>query len=379
MIVPLMAVMKKELTQAFRDKRMAAILVVVPIIQLTVLGYAVNLEVDRVPTVVCDQDGSPESRELVRGLVADRTLEKVAETRSAEEASRMLEDGTAAAAVVIPAGFGRDQARRMPSQVQVLIDGTDPNRAQISANTASMYLLDRAMSLSLARMNEAFTAQGRVVQFAQVKMSPRILYNPRMKSTVYMVPGVAAILLLMVTTIVTAMGIAREREFGTMEQILVTPIKPGVLLLGKCLPFAIVGLVAVAGVIAVGAWLFDVPIRGSLGLIFFGASLYLLTTLGVGVLVSTVSRTQQQAILGGFFFLLPAMLLAGFMTPIDNMPAWIRPITYLDPVRYFLEIQRGVLLKGATLVDILPQLGALAVFGAATLSFATLRFKKRMG
>ncbi|HEY3355135.1 MAG TPA: ABC transporter permease [Polyangia bacterium] len=374
----LIAVMSKELRQAFRDRRMAAMLLVAPLLQLTVLGYAVDLDVDRIPTVVCDQDRSDQSRALAAAFVAEGTFRRVGFTVDADAASRRLESGAAAVALLIPAGFGRDLAHGRTAQVQVLVDGTDPNRAQIAANAASQFLADRAVRLSLARLGEAFAAQGRVRSLPQVRVTPRILYNPRLKSPMYMVPGVAAMVLLVVTTIVTAMGIAREREIGTMEQILVTPLKPSILLLGKCLPFALIGLVDVVGILTIGSFLFDVPVRGALVLVLAATSLYLFTTLGVGIFISTVSRSQQQAILGGFFFIMPAILLSGFMTPIDNMPAWIKPVTYLNPVRYYLEILRGCLLKGAGFREVAPQLAALAVFGASILTLSSLRFHKRL-
>ncbi|MBI5532353.1 MAG: ABC transporter permease [Deltaproteobacteria bacterium] len=379
MWIALLAVMRKELRQTFRDKRMAAILLLVPIVQLTVLGYAVDLEVDHIPTVVCDQDRTPASRELADAFVATSIFERKTDVIDAEQASDMLESGKAAAALIIPAGFERDVQRNIPASVQVLVDGTDPNRAQIAANSASQFLLDRAVKMTLALVEQQASALGRAVRPTQARIVPRVLYNPRLKSATYMVPGVAAMVLLIVTTIVTAMGLAREREIGTMEQILVTPLRPSILLIGKCLPFALLGLVLVPAILTVGSYLFQVPIRGSLAVIFTATLLYLMTTLGTGVFISTISRSQQQAILGGFFFLMPAILLSGFMTPIENMPWWIRPITYVNPVRYFVEILRGCLLKGAGFSELMPQLLALAVFGASILTLSTLRFRKQLG
>lgn len=378
-LVPLLAVMRKELRQAFRDRRMAAMLVVAPVIQLGVFGYAVDLEVDHIPTVVCDQNGDPESRALSAAFVAGETFTKVAETQDAEEASRMIERGEAAAALVIPRGFSRDLRRSVPTEVQVLVDGTDPNRAQIAGTAASQFLTERAMSLTLQRLEQRAGSQGRVLRPPRMRMTPRILYNPGLKSATYMVPGVAAVVLLMVTTIVTAMGIAREREVGTLEQILVTPLRPWVLLLGKCLPFALLGLVEVAIIITVGSYLFEVPMRGSLLVIGVATVLYLMSTLGMGVFISTISRSQQQAILGGFFFLMPAILLSGFMTPIENMPAWIRPLSMLDPVRYFVQILRACLLKGAGFAELASPLLALAAFGVCILTLSSIRFRKRLG
>ena len=379
MFYALIAVMTKELRQAFRDKRMAAVLLLAPVLQLTLLGYAVDLEVDRIPTVICDLDRSRESRDLSAALVAEETFRLVGVASDPNQASEHLERGDAAVGVVIPAGFSQDLARRAPATVQVLVDGTDPNRAQVAANTAAQFMAERAVGASLERLDELAGAEGRVRALPRVVLAPRILFNPRLKSALYMVPGVAAMVLLVVTTIVTAMGIAREREVGTMEQILVTPLRPAVLLLGKCLPFAGVGLVDVWAILTVGSYLFDVPLRGSFLLITVATFLYLMTTLGVGVFISTVSRSQQQAILGGFFFLMPAILLSGFMTPIENMPGWLRPLTYLDPVRYYLEVLRGCLLKGAGFEDVLPQLGSLAAFGVLLLVLSAARFRKRLG
>ncbi len=379
MLFTLLAVMLKELRQALRDRRMAGILLVAPVLQLTLLGYAVVLEVDHVPTVLADLDHTPASRDLAAALFADQTFVLIAREPDAERASRYLEQGKAAVAIVIPPGFARDLGRRTPVSVEVLVDGTDPTRAQIAANSAAQFFGERAVSTSLERLDQFFAAQGRVRSLPQVRLFPRILYNPRLKSALYMVPGVAAMVLLVVTTIVTAMGIARERELGTMEQILVTPLRPWVLLLGKCLPFALIGLVEVWAILTVGSYLFEVPLRGSFVLITAATFLYLLTTLGMGVLISTVSRSQQQAILGGFFFLMPAILLSGFMTPIENMPSWLRPLTWLDPVRYYVAILRACLLKGAGFGDVTRELGALAVFGTALLTVSSLRFHKRLG
>jgi ABC-2 type transport system permease protein len=213
----------------------------------------------------------------------------------------------------------------------------------------------------------------------RLSVEPRIFYNPRMKSPIYMVPGVAAITLLVVTTIITAMGLAREKEMGTIEQLMITPMRPAVLLLGKTLPFALIGLIVGGLVIAIGTHLFAVPLRGSLLCIFLGMVLYLLSTLGTGVFISTVARNQQQAILAGFFFLMPAILLSGFMSPVENMPGWIQPLTWVNPVRYFVEILRAALLKGAGVLDMTRQLLALAAFGAGILGLAALRFRKQLG
>jgi ABC-2 type transport system permease protein len=207
---------------------------------------------------------------------------------------------------------------------------------------------------------------------------PRVLYNPGMRSTLFMVPGVSAMILLIITTIATSMGLAREREIGTLEQVMVTPIRPAELLLGKVLPFAIVGLFDVLLALVVGSWVFGVPIRGSIAILFLGTVIYLLSTVGLGLFVSTISRTQQQAIMVGFFVIMPAILLSGVMTPIANMPSWLQPLTWINPVRYFVEILRGVLLKGADLVDLWRSFVPLTAFGVVILGLAVARFRKRL-
>ena len=374
-LASLVAVFRKELRQTFRDRRMAAVLIVAPVFQLSLLGYAVDLDVDRIPTVITDQDRSQASRQLVQGLLADGTLLKVAD---AGDPAPLISGGRAHVAIVIPPGFGRDLQNGRPMQVQVLVNGTDSVRAQVAVDTALRYIQRFGLELAIQRMGQAAAARGADVSLPGIKVESRVFYNPSMKSPVYMVPGVAALVLLVVTTLVTAMGIAREREMGTIEQLLVTPIRPWVLLLGKTLPFAVIGLVVAGLVLAVGTHLFDVPVRGSLAAIFCGTVLYLMTTLGMGIFISTLARTQQQAILGGIFFLLPALLLSGFTNPIESMPGWIQTITWFNPVRYYVEILRACLLKGAGFADIKLQLGALAAFGLLILTAASLRFRKRV-
>jgi ABC-2 type transport system permease protein len=372
--VQLWSVLRKESMQTLRDRRVMFMLLVSPVLQLILFGFAVDFTVDRVPTVIADQDRTPASREHARRLLADRTLERVGGTRSPEEAERALEQGTAAAAVILPARLEHDLARGESVEVQVLIDGADPNRATVASAAASGYF-GRA-GAEIAR--ERLAARGVEARLPGVEVAPRIRFNPALKTSPYMVPGVMAQLLVIVTTIVTAMGLAREREMGTLEQVLVTPIHPVILLVGKMLPFvAIGGFVAVLGLTA-GAWVFDVPLHGSPLILATSTLLYLMSTLGVGLLISTVSTTQQQAFLGGFLFALPAILLSGVMTPIRSMPAWMQALTYLNPVRYFVEILRGSLLRGAGLGELWTRMVALFAFGLLILGVASLRFRKRM-
>ncbi len=372
------AVVRKEVRQITRDRRLLPMLVVAPMFQLIIFGYAVDFEVQHVATVVCDRDHTAESRELVRGLEADGTFRDVGPARVCGNPADEVVDGRAQAAVLVPHGYARDLAAEHPAEVQVLVDGSNPTVGRFASVAAESYLVTRAAQLTMSRLERLRGRQGAELSLPTIVAEPRLLYNPRMKSPMFMVPGVAAMLLLLVTTIATAMGLARERELGTLEQVMVTPIRPSELIIGKVTPFVLVGIVDVLGILTLGAWIFDVPIRGSLPLLGLGTLLYLFSTVGLGLFISTVSRTQQQAFLGGFFVMMPAILLSGVMTPVENMPSWLRPIAYLNPVKYYVEVLRGVLVKAADFADLWLQLGALFLFGSVILTLAVVRFRKRL-
>ncbi len=424
-----LAVVRKETLQTARDKRMLVMLLGGPLLQLLVFGYAVDFKVDRVPTVVVDGDQTSESREHARGLMADGTLRWVKGGKSEDgggsrngrrssssanvapppvtpsvgatsgspgaegpapldrlgvsgagpmpvaEADAALVNGDAAAAIILPKGFSRDLARGETAHVQVVIDGTDPNRATVAGAAVAGYFAEVSGDLLRARLAQQATRPA--TASGGISLVPRIWFNPGLDSPPFMIPGVMAMLVIIVTTIVTAMGLAREREMGTLEQVLVTPIRPSVLLLGKLLPYVVIGFLDVALALAIGAYVFDLPIRGSRALLAAATFVYLLSTLGVGLLISTISKTQQQAFLGGFLFAMPAILLSGVMTPIRSMPLWLQAVTYLNPLRYYVEVLRANLLKGAGWSDLWTQLVALLVFGVGILFVATMRFRKR--
>jgi len=367
------AVVRKEVLQTLRDRRVMFMLLFAPFLQTIVLGFAVDFDVDRVPTVVADQDRSQESREHLRRVLADGTLRFAGDADSAEEGADALDRGEAAAVLVIPPRFGADMAAGRTAEVQVVLDGTDPNRSNVAAGAVSRYFGEEG----LRRAGERARAAG-IAPPARIEIVPRLFYNPGLKSAPYIVPGIAAMLLVVVTTLVTAMGLAREREQGTLEQVAVTPIPSGVLLAAKMTPFVFIGLFDVLLLVTAGTWVFGVPLRGNLAVMALATLLYLLSTLGVGLLISTISSNQQQAFLGGFLFTLPAMLLSGIMTPIDSMPRWMQWLTYANPLRYFQEIARANLLKGGSFADLWPKLLALALFGAAIFGLAAARFRKRL-
>ena len=368
----LAAVIRKEVRQTVRDRRVMMMLMVAPLLQTVVFGFAVNFDVDDVPTVVVDLDRSADSRLHARRLLADGTLRLAGELGSPAEAERELDAGRAAAAVILPRGLARDLAAGRPAEVQVVIDGTDPNRATVASAAVSSYFGDVGERTLRARLALRGAAA------PEVRLVPRLAWNPQLRSAPYMVPGIAGMLLIIVTTITSAMGLAREREMGTLEQVMVTPIRPLWLLVGKMAPFVVIGIVDVMLLVGVGSWLFDIPIRGTPLALLTGTVLYLFSTLGVGLLISTVSNTQQQAFLGGFLFAIPAIILSGVMTPVLAMPAWLRWITLFNPVRWFVEVIRGVMLRGAGFADLWHQLLALAAIGVAILAFASARFRKRL-
>jgi drug efflux transport system permease protein len=367
------AVVRKEARQTLRDRRIMFMLVAAPLIQTILFGFAVDFDVDRVPTAVADLDRSAASRHHLRRALADGTLRATAVARSGAEADAILDLDGAAAALVVPPGFAADLAAGHPARVQVVLDGSDPTRAQAAGSAASRYFGEAAEGLARSRASALGLA------LPSVAVVPRVHYNPSLKTAVYVVPGILAMLLVVVTTIVTAMGLAREREMGTLEQVLVTPIRPFTLLAGKMTPFVFIGLFDVLLALTAMTWVFGVPVRGPLAVLGLGAVLYLCSTLGVGLLVSTISSTQQQAFLGGFLFILPAALLAGILTPIRAMPEWLQWATMLNPLRWFAEVVRGVLLRGAGLADLWIQLAVLAGYGVAILGLATMRFRSRLG
>lgn len=379
MLASLVAVVMKEVRQTVRDERMVALLLAAPVLQLFLFASAVELDVDRVPTAIVDLDDTAASRALLRRMLADGTLEASERAVSAADAERALVEGRAAAAVIVPAGFSRDVVRGVrgePATVQVLLDGTNPNRSGVAGSAASRFLQTAAREAAEERLARMGHAAPRIPR--PTRLEVRVLYNPQLQTAVYMVPGIAAMLLLVVTTIVTAMGLARERESGTLEQILVTPVRPAVLIAGKMIPFALIGLFDFGLAMAIGAYVFGMPIRGDFGLLLLATALYLIATLAAGLLVSTVSRTQQQAFMGGFLFMLPAALLSGIMTPVHAMPEVLQALTLVNPLRHYAEVMRAVLLRGAGLAEIAPQLVALAAIGAVLAGAALSRFRKTL-
>ena len=369
---------RKEYQQTFRDRRMLFLLLVAPVVQLVVLGNSVNLEVDRVPTLIADEDRSPESLELAAALTAGDAFTHLGTLESGREVARRVGRGEAALGLVIPRGYGRATRQGRPVALQAIVDGGDSNRATVAQNALAAFVMERSTEAAMQRAQAASAQRGQAFSMPRISVEPRILYNPTLDSQIYFVPGVAATLLLIITLITTAMGLAREKETGTLEQVMVTPIRPEILILGKTLPYYLFGMVDLGLVIVAGAWIFQVPIRGSVPLLFLAGSLYMLTTLGVGLLVSALARTQQQAFFGAIFFIMPAILLSGFITPIENMPHWLQPLSGLSPVRHFVEILRAVLLKDASFGELAAPFVALAGMGLAVFAAAAHLLRRKL-
>ena len=375
-------ILRKELIQALREPRMRVLLFVPPIVQLIVFGFAVNLDVDHARIAWMDMDRTPESRSLRDRFTGSGRFDIVSAPESEEDVQRTLDRGEAQAVVRIPQGFARDTARGRATEVQILIDGTNSNTASLVASYAGEIVAEYSVDLMerQQRVKVLTRSPGSPVSMAtpQVTARSRVWFNPDLYSRNYFVPGVIANIIMMVTLMLTALSIVREKEIGTMEQLMVTPVRPIELMLGKTLPFALVGLLDVVLVTAVALLVFHIPLHGSFLLLLFCAVLFLMTSLGAGLFLSTISQTQQQAMMGSFFFSTPAFMLSGFAFPIRNMPVVVQYLTYLNPIRYFIEIVRGIFLKGAGVGVLWPQMAAMAVYGITVLSLSAMRFQKKL-
>ena len=378
--------LRKEFIQVFREPRMRGLLFIPPLLQLIVFGYAVTLDVDNAKIAWMDNDGTPASRALLARFEGSGRFQVVATPRNEQEVQSILDHGDAHGVVRVLPGFARDLARGQTAEVQVLLDGTNSNTASLVGAYAAGVIADFSNDVSPNQAKNAQTIKLKVrgpgsastVMAGGAIPDTRVWFNPDLRSRNYFVPGVAVNILFMITLMLTAQAIIREKEIGTMEQLMVTPMRPIELMLGKTLPFAIVGLVDLVLITAGALLIFRVPFRGSFLLLLFSASIFLMTSLGAGLFLSTISNTQQQANMMSFFFSSPAFMLSGFNFPIRNMPVSVQYLTYLNPLRYFMEIVRGVFLKGVGVSVLWPQMVALAVYGVLVLWFSAMRFHKSL-
>ncbi len=375
-------ILRKEFIQALREPRMRILLFVPPLLQLILFGFAVNLDVDHARIAWMDMDHTPESRNLLWRFEGSGRFEVVAEPRNEEEVRYLLDHAEVEAVVRVLPQFARDLMRQGGAQVQVLTDGSNSNTASLVGSYASAVIAQYSSDAAARRQNVLVLTRSpgapANLSAPEVEARTRVWFNPDLHSRNYFVPGVVANIIMLVTLMLTALAIVREKEIGTMEQLMVTPVRPIELILGKTLPFAAVSLVDVVVITAAALIIFRVPLRGSPVLLLGCSVLYLLTSLGAGLFLSTISQTQQQAMMASFFFTTPAFMLSGFAFPIRNMPMVVRWLTYLDPIRYFMEIVRGIFLKGVGVAALWPQMLALLVFGVAVMGLSVTRFHKNL-
>jgi drug efflux transport system permease protein len=372
--------MKKELLELRQDPRLFSIVILAPIIQLNVLGYAATTDVKDIPLAIVDADRSTASRQLVHRFEGSANFKIVAMPGSTGEIDSYLDSGKAWMVLSIPPDYGRKVGAGRPTTIQLVADGTDSNSTGVAMGYAQALIGGYVQDLA-STSAQGYGGQGSSLPVTGlVQPEIQVWFNPRLESRDFMIPGIVALLLLVITTNLSAMAIVREKETGTLEQLNVTPLARWELITGKLLPYAFIGIIDVVLVLIVAIYWFEVPMRGSIPLLFGMCLIYLLATLGLGLFVSTISQTQQQAMMTSiFFFLTPMIYLSGFIFPIENMPRWIQPFTYLIPLRYFLVIVRGIFQKGIGLEILWPQAVALFAWGLGMLTLATLRSSKRLG
>lgn len=366
--------LRKEFLQLIRDRKLLPILFLSPLLQLLVLSYAANLDIDNIHLVVCDMDKTSISRDFANHITSSSYFTIVNNIDNINEINDYLDSGKVPLALTIPKNFGNKIIKHETATIQVIIDGSNANSANIDLSYFDGIVKKYAINIMLKEKRH-YPELGQ--NQTTLKPEPRIWYNPDLKSRNFVVPGILALVLMILTMLLTSLAIVKEKEIGTLEQLNVTPIKPWQLIISKLLPFAIVGIIDTILILIVTTQWFEVHIQGSISLLMIMVMIYLISTLGLGLFVSTISNTQQQAMLTStFFIIMPMIYLSGFIFPIDNMPTIIQYITYIMPLRYFFVILRGIFLKGSTIFDIWPQATALLAFGIFILSLSVMRFKK---
>jgi len=368
----IIALLRKEFGQLFKDKRLLPLVFLAPVLQLTFLGFAASLDVKNISMVICDLDKSLESRSFIQSFSNSGYFTIEYSTEDYNSVQGYLDNNKVNMALIIPPRFEDKILSREPARVQILLDGSEGSTAAITMG----YINQIIMGASTTILTEVI---GGKVPTGRVDAQIRAWYNPSLKSRNYMVPGVLVLILLITTMNLTAMAIVKEKEVGTLEQIMVTPIRPVELILGKLIPFTIIGLVNVSVVLSVMVFGFDVPVKGSVPLLFVLSGVFLLNTLGIGLFVSTISRTQQQAMMTAvFFIMMPMMYISGFVFPVENMPKPLQVLSLAIPMRYYLTIIRSIILKGVGLKTLWPEACIMLGMGITILSASVLRFRKKL-
>jgi len=370
----LLSIIRKEFIQIFRDPRTLGLILVMPIVQLFLLGYAATTDVKNVPIAVLDQSRTPESRALLDAFRAADYFTIDYAVQSEQEIQTLIERGDIRAALVIPPDYARSLLEG-DAQVSMILDGSDATVGSTALSTANQ--IGQSYSIKILTEQASRQGQGATVR-PPLEVRTRVWYNPDLLSAYFMIPGMIGMILYFITALLTASAIVRERERGTIEQLIVTPIRSWELIIGKVVPYVILGFFDTLEVLLIGHYWFKVPIRGDLGLIFATSGLLLLSSLGIGLFASTIANTQQEAFLTVMFTMLPGIFLSGFFFPLDAMPRFLQFISYAIPLRYFLVIIRTLLLKGVGAVAIQNEIIALAIFGVVIMGAASARFRKRL-
>lgn len=370
-----LAILIKEFKQIFRDPRMKTVIFITPLVQIIIFGYAANKDINYVPTAIYDKDNTVESRELLRQFTFSKYFVPEHYIFSDKEQNLMLDKGLVSVVIHIDRGFGRNLNANKDASVQLAFDGSDSNTAMIIMGYANTVMSNYASDL----LKKEAGARGLSLAVPSVDLRDRAWFNGNLITRNYYLPGVISTIVTVMSLLLTAMAIVKEKEIGTMEQLIVSPLRPFDLIIGKLLPFAVIALVQVTLITILGVLWFNIPLRGNILLLLFCTCIYLFTTLGIGLFISTISSTQQEANMSVFLFYLPSVLLSGFAYPIANMPQSIQWITLFNPLRYFMVVIRSIFLKGIGLEYLWAQLVPLLIIGLVVISISALKFRKSLG
>lgn len=363
-------IVMKEFIQLRRDRMMFPLLFIAPILQLIILGYVANIDVKNIKMGIVDMDNSPLSRELVEGFTSSGYFIKRGSFSDLKRIDEMIEKGGVSLVLFIPKGFEKNISKFNPASVQIIVDGTDATVATIAMNYSSQIIIKFFMK-KFGKILSSYPGL--------IELQSRILYNPELKGSNFMVPAIVTLLLTLIIGVLSSMAIVREREGGTLEQLIVTPIKPYEFIIGKVAPFVMIAYLDISIIILVAIYWFKIPLKGSIPLLYLFSGFYILYTVGIGIFLSTISKTQQQAMITAMFFIfLPSILLSGFIFPVENMPKIIQFFTNFVPLRFFLEIVRGIFLKGNGFKELYDEGLYIFLWGLAVLAFSFLRFRKKL-